>query len=75
MNIVAADSLVEVAITDLLTEHAPEIEIRSPLGPFQGVYAIDRAREVIGWTPQHSWRNPSEARPDRTVRTTSPAAS
>ncbi|HEY5786699.1 MAG TPA: NAD(P)-dependent oxidoreductase [Microlunatus sp.] len=57
LNIVAADSLVEVPIADLLAEHAPEIEIRSRLGPTQGGFAIDRAAEVIGWVPRHSWRD------------------
>ncbi len=59
LNIVAADNLVETSITDLLTEHAPDIEIRSALGPTQGAFAIDRAAEVIGWVPQHSWRDPA----------------
>ena len=59
LNIVAADSLVESPITDLLAEHAPEIEVRNQLGPTQGAFAIDRAAEVIGWIPQHSWRDPS----------------
>jgi nucleoside-diphosphate-sugar epimerase len=58
VNVVAADALSEAPITELLAEHAPEIEIRSPLGPTQGAYAIERARELIGWTPQHSWRDP-----------------
>ena len=70
LNIVAADSLVETPITDLLAEHAPEIEIRSPLGPTQGAFAIDRAAEVIGWVPRHSWRDADEpggsVDPDRT---------
>ncbi|HEY5980192.1 MAG TPA: NAD(P)-dependent oxidoreductase [Microlunatus sp.] len=59
LNIVAADSLAEEPIAELLAEHAPEIEIRSPLGPTQGAYAIDRAREVIGWVPRHTWRDPA----------------
>lgn len=59
MNVVAADSLVQEPILDLLAQHAPDIEVRRPLGPTQGAYAIDRAREVIGWTPQHSWRDPA----------------
>lgn len=58
MNIVAADSLSEVPIAELLAEHAPEIELRAELGPTQGGYAIDRAREVIGWVPHYSWRDP-----------------
>jgi nucleoside-diphosphate-sugar epimerase len=56
LNIVAADSLTETPITDLLAEHAPEIEVRTPLGPIQGAFAIERAAEVIDWFPQHSWR-------------------
>ncbi len=58
-NIVAADSLVDAPVTDLLAEYAPEIEIRSALGPTQGAYAIDRAAALIGWVPQHSWRDPA----------------
>ena len=59
MNIVAADSLADRPIPELLAELAPEIEIRSELGPTNGAYAIDRAAAVIGWVPQHSWRDPS----------------
>ena len=36
LNIVAADSLVETPITDLLAEHAPEIEIRAASGRPRG---------------------------------------
>jgi UDP-glucose 4-epimerase len=57
MNIVAADALSEDPITDLLTEHAPDIEIRAELEPAAGAFAIDRARRVIGWTPRYSWRS------------------
>lgn len=56
LNVTAADSLSRVPLGDLLAEHAPDIEIRSPLGPTTGGFAIDRARDVIGWEPQHTWR-------------------
>ena len=59
LNVVAADSLADEPVADLLAEYAPEIEIRSALGPTQGAYAIDRAAAVIGWVPQHSWRDPA----------------
>lgn len=59
VNIVAADALSEVPITELVAAHAPDIEVRAALGPQQGAYAIERAREVLGWTPQHSWRDPA----------------
>lgn len=59
LNIVAADSLTETPIAELLATYAPEIEITAPLGPTQGAYAIGRAAELIGWVPQHSWRDPA----------------
>lgn len=59
LNIVAADCLADRPLTELIAEHAPEIEVRRPLGPTAGGFAIDRAAEVIGWRPQHSWRDPS----------------
>lgn len=59
LNVVAADSLADAPIPDLLAEHAPEIEVTAPLGPTQGAYAIGRAAELIGWMPQHSWRDPA----------------
>lgn len=58
LNIVAADSLADQPIADLLAEHAPDIDVRQPLGATQGAYAIERAATVIGWSPQHSWRDP-----------------
>ncbi len=58
MNIVAADSLTDEAIGQLVAEHAPDIEVRAELESGQGAYAIDRAREIIAWQPLHSWRDP-----------------
>lgn len=56
LNIVAADSLTETSISDLVAEHAPDIEIRRVLPPGRGAFAIDRARDLIGWVPLWSWR-------------------
>lgn len=56
LNVTAADTLSRVPLGDLLAAHAPETGIRSGLGPTTGGFAIDRARDVIGWEPQHSWR-------------------
>jgi nucleoside-diphosphate-sugar epimerase len=59
LNIVAGDPLVREPLADLLAAYAPEIEIRGELGPTQGAWSIARAAEVIGWRPQHSWRDPA----------------
>lgn len=55
MNIVAADILADEPLTDLIGRHAPEIEVRGDLS--RGGFAIARAERVIGWRPEHSWRN------------------
>jgi len=57
INIVAADALTERSVVELLAEHAPEIEVRGPLAPRGGAFAIDRAADLIGWVPEHSWRD------------------
>ena len=57
MNIVAADALSPTPLTELLAEHAPDIEVRGALGPSAGAFDIRRARDVIGWEPLHSWRD------------------
>lgn len=56
MNIVAADVLSTRPLADLLAEHVPEIEVRGSVSPISGAFAIARAEEAIGWTPEHSWR-------------------
>lgn len=57
LNIVSADSLTEASISDLVAEHAPDIEIRSALPAGTSAFSVDRARIVIGWQPQWSWRS------------------
>lgn len=58
LNVVAADALTQHSVTDLVAAHAPDIEIRTPLPPGRGAFAIDRARELLGWRPWYSWRDP-----------------
>lgn len=57
MNIVAADVLADVAVEELIAEHAPGSEVRGDLS--RGAFAIARAERVIGWRPEHSWRESS----------------
>jgi nucleoside-diphosphate-sugar epimerase len=58
MNIVAADALIREPLGEMITEHAPEIEIRRDLGATGGAFDISRAEGLIGWHPAHSWRQP-----------------
>ncbi len=55
-NIVAADTLLAIPTEEALATYGPEIEIRSPLPGFTSGFAIDKAKRILGWEPQHSWR-------------------
>jgi len=54
--IAAADTVMNRPTTELLAERFPDVPVRRELWEFQTLLAIDRARELIGFTPQHSWR-------------------
>jgi hypothetical protein len=41
---------------DLLAAHFPEVEQRAPIAVTESPLTIAKAREVLGFEPQHSWR-------------------
>jgi nucleoside-diphosphate-sugar epimerase len=57
LNIVAGDALTEQPVADLLTAHAPEIELRGELTELRSAFDVERASSTIGWQPLHSWRD------------------
>jgi hypothetical protein len=48
---------------ELLAEVFPGVPVTREIGEFGTLLAIDRAREVLGLEPRHSWRDhvPAEA--------------
>jgi nucleoside-diphosphate-sugar epimerase len=58
-NIVAADTLITMPTKEAIRRATPDTEIRSPLPGFTGGFDISAAREVLGWEPEHSWRDDS----------------
>ena len=42
---------------ELLTEVYPQTEVRKQLSTYETLLSIDAAREVLGFEPQHSWRD------------------
>jgi nucleoside-diphosphate-sugar epimerase len=40
----------------LITEFAPGTKVPGNLPEFGGFYSIDRTRKILGYEPQHSWR-------------------
>lgn len=55
--IAAADTIMDRASAALMAEVFPGVPVREDLGEFETLLSIDRAREVLGYTPEHSWRD------------------
>jgi nucleoside-diphosphate-sugar epimerase len=55
--IAAADTVMRTPSTDLLAEVFPEVPLTRELGEHETLLAIGRARDALGYVPQHSWRD------------------
>jgi nucleoside-diphosphate-sugar epimerase len=55
--IAAADTLMNRSSPTLLAEVFPDVPRTREVGEFETLLAIDRARQVIGYEPRHSWRD------------------
>lgn len=55
--IAAADTLMIATNAELLQDQFPGIEVRGDLGEHRTLLSIDRARELLGYEPEHSWRD------------------
>lgn len=57
LQIVAADILADEPTEELIRRWSPETGIRRPIPDTAGAYDTTAAKETIGWTAQHSWRD------------------
>lgn len=55
--IAAADTIMERASADLLAEVFPDVPVSRPISEHETLLAIDAARDLFGYRPQHSWRD------------------
>jgi nucleoside-diphosphate-sugar epimerase len=55
--IAAADTVMNRPSADLLAEVFPGVPLTRDPGEFGTLLAIDRARDVLGYRPSHSWRD------------------
>ncbi|HLK75276.1 MAG TPA: NAD(P)-dependent oxidoreductase [Streptosporangiaceae bacterium] len=55
--IAAADTVMNRPSAELLAEVFPGVKLTREVAGFGTLLAIDRAREVLGFEPQHSWRD------------------
>jgi nucleoside-diphosphate-sugar epimerase len=55
--IAAADTVMNRPSAELLAAVYPQVKLTRDVGEHGTLLAIDRAREVLGFNPEHSWRN------------------
>jgi nucleoside-diphosphate-sugar epimerase len=55
--IAAADTVMNRPSAELLAEVYPQVKLTRDVGEHGTLLAIDRAREVLGFSPAHSWRD------------------
>ncbi len=56
-NCTAADILGAGPTEEMIREHTPEVEIRSPIPGHATAWSLDKAKALLGWEPKHSWRD------------------
>jgi nucleoside-diphosphate-sugar epimerase len=55
--VAAADTVMDRSSRGLMEEVYPTVEIRRDLAEFETLLSIDKAREVLGYEPDYSWRD------------------
>ena len=55
--IAAGDTAMDRPNSELLAECFPSVELRPGTGDFETLLSIDKARRVLGYAPEYSWRD------------------
>ena len=55
--IAAADTIMNRPSAELLDEVFPGVRLTREIGTYETLLSIERARDVLGFEPQHSWRD------------------
>lgn len=55
--IAAADSVMGRSSASLAAEVFPQVKVTKDLGEHETMLSIDKARRLLGFSPEHSWRN------------------
>ncbi len=59
-TIAAADTLMTRPSRHLMAESFPGVPVSPALGEFETLLSIEKARRILGYSPQHSWRRQLE---------------
>ncbi|WP_369055549.1 NAD-dependent epimerase/dehydratase family protein [Kineococcus terrestris] len=52
-----ADTVMSRSSAELMAQVYPDVEVRRELGEHETLLSIDKARRLLGYEPQHSWRD------------------
>jgi nucleoside-diphosphate-sugar epimerase len=55
--IAAADTIMTATNAELLADQFPGLELTRPVSDHETLLSIDKARAMLGYAPQHSWRD------------------
>lgn len=58
--IAAADTVMSRASADLVAEVFPGVQLKGNVGAHETLLSIDKARRLLGYSPEHSWRDHME---------------
>ncbi len=56
-NVANADTSVAATTDEIRRRFYDGVELRREMGPHETFYSIEKARSVLGYRPQHSWRD------------------
>ncbi|KRB45937.1 NAD(P)-dependent oxidoreductase [Terrabacter sp. Root181] len=56
-NVANADMSVAATTDEVRERFYDGVELRRPMGRNETFYSIDKARDLVGYSPQHSWRD------------------
>lgn len=56
-NVANADLSVAATTREVIERFYDGVEVRREMGEHETFYSIDKARELLGYEPQHSWRD------------------
>ena len=58
--IAAADTVMSRSSTDLAAEVFPGVALKMDVGEHETLLSIDKARRLLGYSPEHTWRDQTE---------------
>ncbi|SET65100.1 NAD-dependent epimerase/dehydratase family protein [Paracoccus homiensis] len=56
-NVANPDLSVGISNAEVRKRFYPDVPVKREMGETETFYAIDKARELLGFAPEHSWRN------------------